>query len=72
MTIAPSGRYFKLDRRKLAKFTEHRGLVRDSSKTVLIESLISSFVLDTIESNKETTVLNFQVLEYLGVGGQRL
>ena len=23
----------------------------------------------TIESNKETTVLNFQVLEYLGVGG---
>ena len=26
VTIVPSGRYFKLDRRKLAKSAEHRGL----------------------------------------------
>ena len=74
MTIKPSGKYFKFDRRKLAKFAECRGLVRNSSRTIFIESSISgSFALDTIiESNKATTVLTFQVLEYCGVGGQRL
>ena len=70
MTITPSGRYFKLDRRKLAKSAERSGLVRDSSRTVFIESSISgSFVLDTtIETNQATTVLTFQVLDYRGVG----
>ena len=64
LTIAPSGRYFKLDRRKLPKSAE-------LSRTVLIESSISdSYVLDTaIESNQATRVLTFQVLEYRGVGG---
>ena len=74
MTITPSGRYFKLDRWKLAKYAEHGGLVKDSSRTVFIDSSISdSFVLDsTIESSQVATVLTFQVLEYHGVGGRRL
>ena len=68
MIMIPSGSYFKLHRRKLAKSAEHRGLVRGSSRTVLIKSSIrSSIVLDTtIESNQAITVLTLQVLEYLG------
>ena len=74
MNNAPSGRNFKFCKRKLAKSAERRGLVRDSSRTVLIESSIrGSFSLDnSIESSQVTTVLTFQVLEYRGVGGLRL
>ena len=63
ITIAPSGRHFKLVKRKLAKFADCRGLVRESNRTTFIErSTSGSLVLDdSIESNQATTVLNFQV-----------
>jgi len=61
MNNAPSGRNFKFGKRKLAKSAERRGLVRDSSRTVLIESSIrGSFSLDnSIESSQVTSVLTF-------------
>ena len=71
MNSTPSGRHFKFSRRKLAKLAEHRGVLRDNNRTVLIESSFSgSFSLDNLmESNQVTTVRTFQ---YLGVGGLRL
>ena len=74
MNSAPSGRYFRFGRRKLAKSAERRGLVRDNNRTVLIESSINgSFSLDnSMESSQVTIVLTFHVLEYRGVGGLRL
>ena len=45
MIIAPSGRYLKLERRKLDRSADCRGLLRDSNKTSLIERSISGNLL---------------------------
>jgi len=71
---APSGRNFKLVTRRLARSAERIGLVRANNNTVLTDKSISdNFSLDeSIESSQVTTVLTFQVEEYLGVGGRWL
>ena len=65
MKTAPSGKYFKLGNWKLARSADLKGLGSTNNKDILIESSVrkSSGFDRSKESNQDTTVLTFRVLE---------